>query len=137
MAGAGKSTVGSALAQELGWAFVDSDHLIEAAYGARLQDITDTLGKAAFLDTEGKVICAIKANRTVIATGGSVIYRDAAMQPGGSALDVRLFAEGGLDMAGIDGPVSLVARGKVWLPDPDAHTGLSQTLASSLSPNLS
>ena len=59
------------------------------------------------------------------------------MQPGGSALDVRLFAEGGLDMAGIDGPVSLVARGKVWLPDPDAHTGLSQTLASSLSPNLS
>ncbi len=53
MAGAGKSTVGSALAQELGWAFVDSDHLIEAAYGARLQDITDKLGKAAFLDTEG------------------------------------------------------------------------------------
>ena len=80
MAGAGKSTVGSALAQELGWAFVDSDHLIEAAYGARLQDITDKLGKAAFLDTEGKVICAIKANRTVKATGGSVIYRDAAMR---------------------------------------------------------
>lgn len=80
MAGAGKSTVGSALAHELGWAFVDSDHLIEAAYGARLQDITDTLGKAAFLDTESKVICAIKVNRTVIATGGSVIYRDAAMK---------------------------------------------------------
>ncbi len=30
MAGAGKSTVGSALARELGWAFLDSDHLIEA-----------------------------------------------------------------------------------------------------------
>ena len=63
------------------------------------------------------------------------------MQPGGSALDVRLFAEGGLDMAGIDGPVSLVARGKVWLPDPDARPGLTQKLASSLtsglSPNLS
>ncbi|WP_297892049.1 hypothetical protein [uncultured Desulfovibrio sp.] len=59
------------------------------------------------------------------------------MQPGGSALDVRLFAEGGLDMAGIDGPVSLVARGKVWLPDPDSRPGLTQKLASSLSPNLS
>ena len=80
MAGAGKSTVGSALAQELGWALVDSDNLIEAAYGARLQDITDTLGKSAFLDTEAKVISAIKANRTVIATGGSVVYRDVAMK---------------------------------------------------------
>lgn len=80
MAGAGKSTVGGALAQELGWAFIDSDHLIEAAYGARLQDITDALGKEAFLDTEARVICAIKANRTVIATGGSVIYRADAMR---------------------------------------------------------
>ena len=59
------------------------------------------------------------------------------MQPGGSAVDVRLFAEIGLDMAGIDGPVSLVARGKVWLPDPDSRPGLTQKLASSLSPNLS
>ncbi len=59
------------------------------------------------------------------------------MQPGGSALDVQLFTESGLDMAGIDGPVSLVARGKVWLPDPDSRPGLTQKLASSLSPNLS
>lgn len=44
------------------------------------------------------------------------------MQPGGSALDVRLFAENGADMAGVDGPVALVARGKVWLPEPDALT---------------
>lgn len=63
------------------------------------------------------------------------------MQPGGSALDVRLFAEGGADMAGIDGPVSLVARGKIWLPDPEARPGLIQNpspaVASSLSTNLS
>ncbi|CAI3242195.1 homoserine kinase [Desulfovibrio legallii] len=79
MAGAGKTTVGSALAQELDWAFVDSDHLIEAVYGARLQDITDALGKRAFLDAEATVVCAIRAQRTVIATGGSVVYRPAAM----------------------------------------------------------
>ena len=80
MAGAGKSTVGKALARELGWALVDSDHLIEATYGARLQDITDTLGKAAFLDMEATIIRAMKVSRAVIATGGSVVYREEAMQ---------------------------------------------------------
>lgn len=39
------------------------------------------------------------------------------LQPGGSALDVRLFSEGGEALAAVDGPVSLVARGQVWLPD--------------------
>ena len=73
MAGAGKSTVGGVLARELGWAFLDSDHLIEALYGVRLQDVTDALGKEAFLDAECTVIRAIKANRTVIGTGGSLL----------------------------------------------------------------
>ena len=44
------------------------------------------------------------------------------MQPGGSALEVRLFTENGAEMAGVDGPVALVARGKVWLPEPEAYT---------------
>lgn len=44
------------------------------------------------------------------------------MQPGGSALDVRLFTENGAEMAGVDGPVALVARGKVWLPESEAYT---------------
>lgn len=80
MAGAGKSTVGETLAQTLGWAFMDSDHLIEAVYAARLQDVTDALGKSAFLDVESSIVCAIKANRTVIATGGSVVYREQTMR---------------------------------------------------------
>ncbi|SDF19676.1 homoserine kinase [Desulfovibrio legallii] len=79
MAGAGKTTVGGALARDLDWAFVDSDHLIESIYGARLQDVTDALGKEAFLDAEATVIRAIRAQRAVIATGGSVVYRPAAM----------------------------------------------------------
>jgi len=48
------------------------------------------------------------------------------MQPGGSALDVRLFTENGAEMAGVDGPVALVARGKVWLPEPEPHIRPSQ-----------
>lgn len=80
MPGAGKSTVGGELARELGWAFLDSDHLIEAVYGARLQDITDALDKERFLNAECEVIRAIKAHRVVLATGGSVVYREAAMR---------------------------------------------------------
>ncbi len=79
MAGAGKSTVGRQLARLLGWRLVDTDHLIEANYGVPLQRISDALGKEAFLDVEAAVIRSIKAHRVVLATGGSVIYREEGM----------------------------------------------------------
>ena len=72
MAGAGKSTVGMALAQTLGWAFMDSDYLMEALYADRLQSVTDALSKEAFLDLEAVVLGSIRVQRTVIATGGSL-----------------------------------------------------------------
>ena len=75
MAGAGKSTVGMALAQTLGWAFMDSDYLMEALYADRLQSVTDALSKEAFLDLEAVVLGSIRVQRTVIATGGSAVYR--------------------------------------------------------------
>ena len=80
MAGVGKSTIGMLLARELDWAFVDSDHLIEALYGTRLQTITDELGKEAFLDVEDGVVSSLRLQRTVIATGGSVVYRERCMR---------------------------------------------------------
>lgn len=80
MAASGKSTVGRALAEALGWAHVDTDHLIEAAYGTSLQAVTDSMSKEAFLDVEGATICAIRMTRTVLSTGGSVVYREAAMR---------------------------------------------------------
>lgn len=79
MAGAGKSTVGMALAQTLGWAFMDSDYLMEALYADRLQSVTDALSKEAFLDLEAVVLESIRVQRTVIATGGSAVYRPQAM----------------------------------------------------------
>ena len=79
MAGSGKSTVGRQLARLLDWKLLDTDQLIEAVYGVPLQDITDRLGKDAFLDVEATVICAIKAHRVVLATGGSVVYRENSM----------------------------------------------------------
>ncbi len=80
MAGAGKSTIGRALAERLEWAHVDTDFLIESAYGARLQDIADALGKEAFLDVEAQVIGSVRIQRAVLSTGGSAVYRPEAMQ---------------------------------------------------------
>ena len=80
MAGAGKSTVAQALATHISWPIADTDHIIEATYGTMLQNIADALTKEEFLDTEAHCIQNLKLNRVVIATGGSVIYREEAMQ---------------------------------------------------------
>lgn len=80
MAGAGKTTVGRLVARSLDWAFADSDHIIEAVYGAPLQDITDALGKEAFIEAEAEIVSGLRFERTVLATGGSVIYRQRTME---------------------------------------------------------
>lgn len=80
MAGSGKTTTGLALARRLGWAFMDTDQLIESAYATRLQNITDSLGRDAFLDLEQSIISTLRASRCVISTGGSSVYREASMR---------------------------------------------------------
>ncbi len=80
MPGVGKSTVGLALAKYLQWSFVDSDYVIESLYGVPLQSVTDAMSKEAFLDLEMTVVASLRLYRTIIATGGSVVYRDKAMQ---------------------------------------------------------
>lgn len=80
MAGAGKSTLAKLLAKRLSWSMVDTDHAIEASYGTILQNITDKLSKDEFLDVEAQVLSSLRLARTVIATGGSVVYRETSMQ---------------------------------------------------------
>ena len=80
MAGAGKTTIGKLAASALGWAFADSDHIIESAYAAPLQKISDALGKDAFIDMEAEIVGGLRLSRTVLATGGSVVYRASAME---------------------------------------------------------
>ncbi len=80
MAGAGKSTVGKTLAHHLNWAFADTDHIIEATYAAKLQNVADSLSKDEFLDAEASIVQSCFFNRTVIATGGSVVYREKTME---------------------------------------------------------
>ena len=80
MAGAGKTTVGRLMARSLGWAFVDCDHIIEAAFAAPLQRVADAMTKEAFIDVEAEIVSRLRMNRTVIATGGSVVYRQSTME---------------------------------------------------------
>lgn len=79
MPGAGKSTVGVLLAKRMGYAFVDTDLLIQTGEGRYLQQIIQERGVAAFCDMEAAYILKLRAQRTVIATGGSVVYRPEAM----------------------------------------------------------
>lgn len=79
MAGAGKSTLGQALAERLGWEQLDTDRLMEAYYGLPLQGIMDAFGLEQFLRIESHLVSELGLKRTVISTGGSVIYSTPAV----------------------------------------------------------
>lgn len=85
MPACGKSTVGALLAKKLGYRFVDSDLLIQEAEGRLLHEIISDAGIDGFIKIEERINLAIgeKGSDTeygcVIATGGSAVYSEAAM----------------------------------------------------------
>ncbi len=79
MPAVGKSTLGVILAKALGFQFVDTDLLIQKSQGRLLQDIIDHDGIDGFTQIEEKVISDLELAGCVIATGGSVIYSEKAM----------------------------------------------------------
>lgn len=80
MPGAGKSTLGVVLAKILGYQFLDSDLLIQKEEKRRLSEIIEKEGIESFISIENRVNASIKAEETVIATGGSVVYCEDAMK---------------------------------------------------------
>lgn len=80
MPGCGKSTIGVVLAKVLGYEFTDSDLLIQKREGKLLREIIAEQGEEAFIKIEEDVNAGIQTERHVIATGGSVVYSDRAMQ---------------------------------------------------------
>lgn len=79
MPGSGKSTVGVILAKSLGVDFIDTDLLIQRRENRLLQDIIDKDGIEYFLDRECEAVLSFNGDNAVVATGGSVIFRDEAM----------------------------------------------------------
>lgn len=76
--GTGKSTVGRAVAQRLGFAVLDSDHEIERLQKKTIPDIFAQDGEAAFRAMEREFIeHGHPAERTVISCGGGLV-----VQPG-------------------------------------------------------
>lgn len=79
MPGCGKSTIGVVLAKVLGYHFIDADLLIQERENRLLSEILDEKGPEVFNRIENEVNASIEATRSVIATGGSVVYGKEAM----------------------------------------------------------
>ncbi len=80
MPAVGKSSIGVILAKEIGYQFLDSDLLIQKREGCLLKDILEHAGVEGFIRIENEVNCSIDEDRTVIATGGSAVYGQEAME---------------------------------------------------------
>lgn len=80
MPGCGKSTIGVVLAKKLGYRFIDSDLLIQEKYEETLENLIEEYGDEGFIKLENDVNKSIEAKRTVIATGGSAVYGQEAME---------------------------------------------------------
>src|ERR1700693_249644 len=80
--GSGKTTVGTLLARQLAWRFVDLDERIEESAGLKIPEIFDRLGEPAFRQIEADQLRAalgraFEQEGTVLALGGG-----AYAQPG-------------------------------------------------------
>lgn len=79
MPGVGKSTAGVVLAKVLGYQFIDADLLIQKEENRLLSEIIREEGTEGFIAIESRVNAGIEADKSVIATGGSVVYGREAM----------------------------------------------------------
>lgn len=82
--GSGKSTVGSRLAQQLGWRFVDLDEKIEEAAGITIPQFFERHGEPAFRQLEADQLRAAlgrsveRSEPTVLALGGGTYAQQGA-----------------------------------------------------------
>ena len=74
--GVGKTSVGTRIARDLGFVFVDTDDLIEQDQKITITDIFSNFGEPYFRDVETRVIAsALEGEGQVISTGGGAVIR--------------------------------------------------------------
>ena len=83
--GSGKSTVGRALADELGWSFFDLDDEIESQSGSKISEIFDRQGETVFRAIEAQALAkrvkSVQSGRPqVIALGGGALMREESFE---------------------------------------------------------
>ncbi len=86
--GAGKSSVGMILAQQMGWPFVDLDTIIEAGQDATIRQIFEQAGEPFFRQVEHAALVEVtRKEPAVIALGGGTFTQklnfDLIRQTGG------------------------------------------------------
>ena len=79
MPGAGKSTIGVILAKSLLFDFCDTDLSIQKETGESLCDTISQIGIDDFINLEDDVIFKQEFVNSVVATGGSAVYGEKAM----------------------------------------------------------
>lgn len=80
MPGVGKSTIGVILAKVIGYQFLDADLVIQEQEGKLLREIIEEVGTDGFIQVENRINASLNVSKTVIATGGSVVYGKEAME---------------------------------------------------------
>ena len=75
--GSGKTTVAAALAERLGWPWIDADAELERRAGKTIKQIFADQGELAFRDLESAVLSdLVKLDRNIMALGGGVVLRE-------------------------------------------------------------
>ena len=98
--GAGKSTIGRALARRLGWTFVDLDRWIEKRERRKIAQIFATEGEDAFRAIEADMLATVLAERnspTVLALGGGAWIQPANAEKLRSANARVLFLDASIE----------------------------------------
>ncbi|WP_118986828.1 shikimate kinase AroL [Photorhabdus sp. CRCIA-P01] len=71
--GAGKTTVGKLLANELSYTFIDTDHHIQQTSNMTIADIVNQQGWQQFRQLESQALQQVSQRNHVISTGGGII----------------------------------------------------------------
>ena len=94
MMGAGKTTVGKALARRLGREFIDCDREIVERTGVPIATIFEIEGEEGFRRRESQVLAELAARRgTVVATGGGAVLAEEnrrTMRASGTVIYLRV-----------------------------------------------